>query len=1461
MSEYISAFPSVNTVAMFMFFVVIPPVIVGCTMRMVWHRYHWRGGFWKRVVSNFAVVLNHYSPLLVIVNLFLAIIVFLNQGAFVLNYYVISSDVKYYLRVDRPEFDYFNAIFNAQALNSVRAIRQQTSLNFRRRLQTVDDDVEVDLQASPLNFLYHYESFENVLDEQSLVDICFTELNIKTNVSCLTHNTTGVFNSHHSFMPTVFDTNTCEFLIDYNSARPYFGNAVYEKFFSDGTMYSAATSPVVISYSYMNECGNQYDRHEFAELLSNHTVGDIKVAFASFEFLNSEFRDATEDARSVVFWSTIFAYIFLVFSCRGFITSLVTLFCIGLSVVNGAAMLPWLGYDDFSTFNVMGFLVMYAIGCGYVHFYGVAWRHEVKRGKNASVHSILEIFDTVGAGNLLTFFACILAFFTAATARMIFMSQIGFFLGFSIITYFIAFHYIVIPVWVWTSWYCLPESWHHNWRIFRQKYCFCLLVSKHEHHSVTGPQHTHHHHHDHHHQPDSNSVSSSGSSSSSSSSSGSSSASESVVAAVVAPDQVRFVSEGESKTVEATAVPTHVDADGNEIAMPIEDDPAELVEVGAGESNRSQQQQQPEAAAPAPQEKRTLLSRLGRTPLKMFGIIMLILTLIIMILGIVLTQAKMDTRLGETRLIDAPSDLATCFEIFLNYRSDVFFAVDNDNTATIEVDEDQLIQTPTAAPTPFVLFFPTPAPTTAPSAIPTLSGVPTPAPTTHLTRGYIDYVVTGCWGLRTSKTYYDSGVDPEFDYQSFREYTDSGDIVKDMEALCTYVDDNRESLHIHPEWVRSRDCIYDQYQSVVAGGFFFNVTNNPITTRLLVWGLQIDTSAPFIGLLGNSTGDDAIPVWICANFTARTEVNTFYRNQATGVTQRDRWEKAFYDHGSNYAASRNIGTMITSPQFTYPLLGTAVTEQIIFVAIIFSICFAGLLLLFTWLDFGITFFGAFGMYTVYIVTICCALYCVSDVLDLGDVVALMVLLPFMVCFTSHLIVEYMHNRFYFRNGRHPDPSLQRFYSPALAKTNRYIRKALTGPVVVTILCAYPFTNAEYPLLRRLGGYFMVSAVVSWAFCLFLQPYLLSLSYRGHCFDCCWEDDEDDPPPRPADSGIAMVPVGGGGGGTTGYQYQHQSQRGPAAPAAAGNGANSNTGGQPQQPYEIVDGDGNQAAEAANPPHDAELEEMGPVPIVLQDGVDVYGQPVIYDPNMTMVDAYGQPVPYDPNLQQPPPDPAVMGGGYEAVGYDPMLMPAPGYDDVQQYDEYGRPLQPMMMPMQMMQPQPPMMMMMQQPPAGSYYAVDNTGGGGGGAYMYDDGTYGYDNGYGAAPSAAGMYPVGYPPQPAAAAGGQYAPQPMYGAAAAGGDVVFYDAGGGYTMPMTMQDQQPADIMMPPPAETAFYDNDGGSGAPVADPAATSTPVYMQQPPPPAPAPAPAPPATRRHAGGMPSAYADSFYQTD
>ena len=207
-----------------------------------------------------------------------------------------------------------------------------------------------------------------------------------------------------------------------------------------------------------------------------------------------EMADANDATLSATLWAVLWGWLVMVFSTRGLVTASTVIYCVLFSVTNAAVMLDSLDYERVSAFNCVGVMVLLAVGISYVTLFGSAFREQVRKGINASHLTTLEVYLTVSQGILLTTLACCLAFFAMATSSVVFVSQLGYFLGVSMVLFYLNLHYIIIPMFLFTSWYALPRSWHMRVKMLRRHYmenCCASCVREAEHTAVEMVHHQH----------------------------------------------------------------------------------------------------------------------------------------------------------------------------------------------------------------------------------------------------------------------------------------------------------------------------------------------------------------------------------------------------------------------------------------------------------------------------------------------------------------------------------------------------------------------------------------------------------------------------------------------------------------------------------------------------------------------------------------------------------------------------------------------------------------------------------------------------------------------------------------------------------------------------------------------------------------------------------------------------------
>jgi hypothetical protein len=54
-------------------------------------------------------------------------------------------------------------------------------------------------------------------------------------------------------------------------------------------------------------------------------------------------------------------------------------------------------------------------------------------------------------------------------------------------------------------------------------------------------------------------------------------------------------------------------------------------------------------------------------------------------------------------------------------------------------------------------------------------------------------------------------------------------LLADMESICDYIQANRDSLDVNPNWVKERDCIYSQFMRASQSNYWKQPSAPPFT--------------------------------------------------------------------------------------------------------------------------------------------------------------------------------------------------------------------------------------------------------------------------------------------------------------------------------------------------------------------------------------------------------------------------------------------------------------------------------------------------------------------------------------------------------------------------------------------------------------------------------------------------------
>lgn len=96
---------------------------------------------------------------------------------------------------------------------------------------------------------------------------------------------------------------------------------------------------------------------------------------------------------------------------------------------------------------------------------------------NATHQELTDIYMCSSTFIFLSLLTCILAFFSMVISPFVFVSQMGYFLALSMITFYVLFHYVIIPCWILLSQYTVSEETHDEIEQCLKVYCGCIPPS------------------------------------------------------------------------------------------------------------------------------------------------------------------------------------------------------------------------------------------------------------------------------------------------------------------------------------------------------------------------------------------------------------------------------------------------------------------------------------------------------------------------------------------------------------------------------------------------------------------------------------------------------------------------------------------------------------------------------------------------------------------------------------------------------------------------------------------------------------------------------------------------------------------------------------------------------------------------------------------------------------------------
>ena len=389
--------------------------------------------------------------------------------------------------------------------------------------------------------------------------------------------------------------------------------------------------------------------------------------------------------------------------------------------------------------------------------------------------------------------------------------------------------------------------------------------------------------------------------------------------------------------------------------------------------------------------------------------------------------------------------------------------------------------------------------------------------TASSTNHHVDYKVIGCWGISMeSSKYIDKLETPSFHLRNFQKYlTDASvrpnklGIVEDFEVFCKYIIKNRDYLDIHPGWQES-ECIYNTFYNT------YSKSKVSVNDAFIAMAQSYKPFGDFIGVKMNSTTVSTAVEWVCTNVSLRTSGTTsLYDDVSFGLKLQERWNDAFQTYGGTFANKYNIPIVVSSSEFTYPLVGRHIRNSLWVCAVVIIIgTYFAMLCLFSF-EFVLTLLTGLSMITVFIFTVYMGLLVISWRIDLGTLIALNIMVPLSIVFPLYmsyqiLTCDDLHEE---KIGLHKPSSSYENYDlfyyrylledviqmpPHAVRAVLASNLSLLQPLFLSIIAGVSFIRSDFKALQKIGYWFILCALTSYVYTALVLPLLLMLPCKTNC---------------------------------------------------------------------------------------------------------------------------------------------------------------------------------------------------------------------------------------------------------------------------------------------------------------------------------------------------------------------------
>jgi hypothetical protein len=1047
-----------------------------------------------------------------------------------LSYYTKTSIKTYqaYDAIQSGEYDYsYYNVKNYQYTTTRPGLETETAsgTGTRRRLDSSYDDLVV---------VYHTGSWKNVLTSDLLIDICLTEMNVLSEL-------TKCVGSDESSMIQLIFTPDCQYRTSYEESLYLFGLEENSPYVENNVNPNDPISHVLISY-FSVTCSLSLS--DVNSAVDASTVGHIHINYAQTDLIIEAFLSSGLHDIKLSVVAVIICYVILSISLHfNFFFAGITILCILLALVIAVGLLPAYGYDYLSAFNVLAIFVITGVGSDAILIFISSWHKYFKADLSKRIGFtmdsspdletiLLKSYGSTAPALLFTVSTTVLSFMSNLVSPIIVVSQLGAFMGSSMMLYFIFLHLIAIPCWIsvvrlkknltfylkrhhqarWGagiehSTTMLIENRSPEWT--GKEYentpidmclmgCFtCLLWCMGEKDLEVGDG-----------EPMSPTTRLSN------------------IFVGITPGGFSDDDKNNDCSIDATAFSFESNPPQNFPSAPpipgsprsFESSPDENDEVVTVSDSTAPDTVRLSTKKVIPRQSIWLgCGGLVAVIVGLFGFLFLMFSIVQTDWGLPLIFPKKD-------------NISGLMYVAIHYKPDILSLSSDGESSNPPIVVHEPTASPTSSPSGFATsnpthsptFLLTRSPTISPTSSPTksfitnqptlqpttISNVPTLSPThspTDMPAGdsvdYTDYTVDICYGLGIKTHSIDSDATAKFDASSFAKYAETS-FLSDAQVFCEYLSTNRKKMELQTP---DNECLYNSLMAVSS-------ENISIYDRVFLWMNEDRNRYRYVGaeLPDNSTQGNfgkqktLLLTWICQPLDCRANISSFFDDPNHAIKMIDRWDHALYDKGDPGASSMSVSTLTSSDAWLFPVLSQSLVTALIQSSLISFLGCLSLLLL-TTKNLKLVFLIGLSMFLIIVLSLTAHALSFSNTINLIDVVVLISFIGIIIDYPTHMAFHYQHDitQTTDRNSDMTNGSGSAHTSTGADAHHQkhknsftYMRFSLVGPAFTTICSAVPLLFAEFTLISKAGEYVVILTLVTYVFVALIMPTLLRFEYES-----------------------------------------------------------------------------------------------------------------------------------------------------------------------------------------------------------------------------------------------------------------------------------------------------------------------------------------------------------------------------